>query len=826
MELTHKLTKQIHDVYYAAKGSLKYRATDPPTLSSSTGNTTTTPYNLAAGDKISFITNLPIHHVHTPLIDYDTRGQQLIGICSSYTADAECTVVQIADQTDRVKLEYTATSACVVFLSSTYEDDLIGIKIKIDRKPVESTISEPIGWDNLSMRMERHDYHGIGAEVSMDMLEFYGVAYNVIKSAYDANIDSEVIYLITNGSDTIFQGQIDLTTCSFLKGDYQSVKAKIGAIGDMTIFNNRTSIDIALNEPTTVEGELMEDPTWSSLVIPKKSLLYTNKMREKSTRTIDSRGTWGGGDSAPEDITGEFVLNDVEINEYGTVSSDGVLFAKDEDFDEKFGIDTRSHLEWDISFKVSWSTFYSVGSYSVYGEVYLYSGSQLIGRSQFDMLANSSSTKTLNVHYAAQDYANNALKLSYRFWQIGDRYNKRTYSNLKLEILAGASFKMTMYDTLANDGVATKMLFVHDALSVITKAISENALSIKSDWYGYTGSVGGGAMKAITNGYNIRGLFTDGETKRNMPLSFKSIIESLDALDCIGWGFSTESGVLYIRVEKWDWFYKDTIVLTLTNVAEVTTEVYTDRIPTELKIGYKKYATQDQYNSIDSPHGTRTFVSGIKALSKALTKECEFVADNYAIEETRRARTQNNETEETTYDENIFVFELSAFKPTGSSSLYGLEITHSATNAQNVGRASEFINAKLTPRHMAARWRSFLFATNNTTPFRFTSGEINYKASFGVQPSSVPSTSGATYYLESNEESSPQVENDNISYSHAKFKAEKISFSYPLSISQYRSVKANPYGLISVNGVLGWILDFKYSLADGMADFVLIAKNS
>ena len=390
---------------------------------------------------------------------------------------------------------------------------------------------------------------------------------------------------------------------------------------------------------------------------------------------------------------------------------------------------------------------------------------------------------------------------------------------------------MLMYDNLEEtDPVNADMLLVHDALDVVTHSISENALSVKSDWYRTpeslhnAGTTGGGALKALTNGYKIRGLFTDeNDNPRNMPVSFKTLIESLDAQDCIGWGFSEEDGTTYVRVERWDWFYKNNTVLTLTNVAEVNTDVNTDSIPTEFKIGYKKYATSDEYNSIESPHGTRTFNNGIKALTKALTKECEFVADNYAIEETRRAKKAKSETEETTYDESIFLFEL--IRKTLVGQQYPVySIGNTSISPQNVGRWSEFINAKLTPRHMAARWRGILFTANNDTPFRFTSGEINYKSSFSCYPESQTTAGVTTQSLRSFAETSPQTENDDITFLQSILKAEKISFSCPISVDQYKAIKAAPYGLVSVNGRLGWIHEFRYSFYDGMAEFTLIAK--
>lgn len=68
------------------------------------------------------------------------------------------------------------------------------------------------------------------------------------------------------------------------------------------------------------------------------------------------------------------------------------------------------------------------------------------------------------------------------------------------------------------------------------------------------------------------------------------------------------------------------------------------------------------------------------------------------------------------------------------------------------------------------------------------------------------------------------AENHPITYEQGSMKAETISFTYPLSVAEYRKVKANPYGLIEVDGTLGWIKEFSYSFSDGEAIFKLIPK--
>ncbi|MBQ9602437.1 MAG: hypothetical protein IJR42_01330 [Paludibacteraceae bacterium] len=757
-----------------------------------------------------------------------------------------------------------------------------------------AVINEPVGFDDLQMTMKRNDYHGMGAEVSLGTLEFYGLAYDLIKSSYDDDIDNEVIYSVLDASNnTLFRGVLDLSTCSFSRADYQSVKVKVGEVGPKTIFNNRTDKEIDMDDPKTIDGSAVTSPTWKSLHIPMKHLLYTilSKRDVDSEEIYQSAGdgqtsgsnyiyfyTWKNtfsGNPAPNALF--LPLGENPSVEFGTFAeqtppytTSGVInsavddirvvnpqYYANADHETKYGSNTeanvRAHLELEIR---HWRCFYQLvagGGYDRQSAKYSYyvrlvgyyekDGNHFINGNQVYISAGDGepARQTITLDLENQIPADVSLRYyleftpGYVYRGTSGDYQDVLPQQIEawIKIKAGSYFKMTMYDNLPETNVNADMLLVHDALNVVSHAISENVLPVKSDWYRTpdsqweSGTLGGGALKAITNGYKIRGLFTDGVLKRNMPMSFKALIESLSALDNIGWGFSTESGTTCVRVERWDWFYKDTVVLTLDHVAEITKDVYIDRIPTELKIGYKKYATQEQYNSIESPHGTRNYINGIKAVSKEITKECEFIADNYAIEETRRARTQKNATEETTYDESIFIFELIRKGPSSGTRVYS--IGHTAVDAENVGRAEEFINAKLTPYNMAKRWRDYLFAANNTTPLKFTTGEINYKAAFGVIPETDTVSGVVTDSLLPFGGTSKQAENLDVEYQQAKFKAEKLTFSYPLTIAQYNAIKANPYGLVQLTEgnttiAQGWILDFKYKFEDGMADFTLIAK--
>ncbi len=729
---------------------------------------------------------------------------------------------------------------------------------KLTYNETTTVIDEPIGFDDLKMTMKRHDYHGMGAEMSLGNLEFYGQAFHIIKQAYEADIDSEVLYEVYADTDLIYTGKIDLSTYSVKQADYQSVSVKVGEIGVKTTFNNRLETEVDLNIPKTIDGDPVESPNWLNLHIPMKHLLYTNISKQEADTTITTSGNnntfpetgiyIGQNGSLREDLNAQYIvipIGEIETNEFGIfekpnptsniqIADFSPQYSSSEDHESKYGENTKTTIIIHLNATLvrtsnGWSP---VGDNYIKWHLEATDGTNTILGEEKKVYKPDVNIKgaiwDLSCDLQGELNAGDNIKYYIKF-DIDLGQATAQYFWAHITVHKGSYVKMTMYDNLAETPVNADMLLVHDALNVVSHCISENALSVKSEWYRTpecnwnAGSTGGGALKVITNGYHIRGLFTEEGNERNMPLSFKNLIESLNAQDCIGWGFSIENGDTCIRVERWSWFYKNDIILTLNNVAEMQIAVDPDYIPTELSIGYKKYTTNDQYNSIDSPHATRTFANAIKAVSKDIKQECDLIADNYAIEEIRRSREQVNETQETTYDESIFLFEV-----VRNTQTYEYQITRTAyySDATNLSRPTEFLNAKLTPRRMAQRWGDFLFATNNHTAFNFIKGEINYKASYRVYDSEY-NLDGYTWQslLPFGGTATKLAEDAPITYqNHAIIQAEKITFSHPLTIAQYQAVKANPYSLVSVNGLLGWILDFKYSFADGTADFTLLAK--
>lgn len=719
---------------------------------------------------------------------------------------------------------------------STTEEGL-NIDCEVTKKS-EAIIDEPIGFDQLKMTLQRTEYHGISAEVSQLDLEFYGKAATIIKEAYETDLDTELNYIVTNNGVEVYNGMVDLSTYQETEGSYHSVSCKVGEIGVKTIFNNRNETEVDLNSDTTIDGEeLASRPTWQSLHIPIKHLAYTNL----SIRGTDETYTSSGGDHPYQDM-GVYIGHnyapyiflpigqDSINNEFGTiteqetpystnnVSDVSAQYVSDSEHETKYGNETKVMVEINLQATIERTSGGWTPVEDNYIRWYLQAedtdgniikgGEHKIHKSEVN---DKGATWDISCELKGTLSADKAIKY-YLVFDIDMDNATDQYFYAHITIKKGSSVKMTMYDNLQEETKNTNMLMVYDALETISLIITENQLPLKSDWYGYRELVGGivakhgGATKAITNGYKIRDIKTNSGKEYPMSLSFRDLFESLNAMDCIGWSI-VEEDYLCLRVERWDWFYKDEEVLAIEDANELKTSLNKDLCVTEFEIGYDKYVTSDVYNSIENLHSERKFASAVKALSNKVSAKSKIIADNYAIEETRRAQFQVKPSESFEHDESVFVFELG--KDGGS-----FVIQSSVDECTGIKRPMEFINAKLTPRQCAARWADYLFAMNGAKVLKYVTSSANSEAGF--------STDIGSLLLSMADQ--PQMENGDIGRKPHKLKAETLEFTYPLMIEQYKKIKNNPYGLITVNGIQGWIKEFTYSFVDGEAEFKLIPK--
>lgn len=754
---------------------------------------------------------------------------------------------------------------------------------------VSHVIDEPIGFDGLKTKISRGTYHGVSAEVSVSKLEFYDNggrnAATIIRNAYNTDIDTEITYTVADDSgELLYSGVLDLASYSETNANATKVSVSVGEVGIKTTFNNRSETEIDLNRTDTMDGlTLAHNPAWKKLRIPRKTILYRNEASARTQVIINTDSSQTGRFSLAVDKSHQFInfvpSETPQLDEFGDFGgmndiADSIkatsqqikdakigayyqpFFAKGAGFDEKYGDTAKYSLDINMNVKIeALEQFFdqhvtvSAGRYEYDCYLALIDMDTKFGRdlSDFTPLWKSelfhmndgdgghTANVSVNLHltnlehtklwfgvYMRNDNYNHVLN-SYYWCSAGvDDEGIRYGTPMKITIAEGGYIKMECESSGINKDVDADMIMTHEALNKIVECISDNQLHVVSSLYARPDSVypqstfGKGSLKALTNGYKIRGLFTDGDTKRNMPMSFKNIIESLDAIDCIGWGFVNENGALVIRVESWEWFYKNDVVLTINDPNEKTRTASQENMITQLTIGYKKYTTNEDISSIDSVHSERVFTSGVKAVTKEVSKLCQFIADNYSVEATRRKAIENTD-DEYKYDENIFVFELRSTETLQQGRVYAIARTY-ISQSEGISKPAELFNAALSPRRMAERWKQRIAFANSSKAFELTKGTVNYKAAYATQQSASQHT-----YLDT--VAGKLAENATIANDSPLMKAETLKVKYPISHAQYNAVKANPYGLIVVDGEKCWLKEMQYEFKTGNAEFTLIPKN-
>lgn len=753
-------------------------------------------------------------------------------------------------------------------------------------------IEEPIGFDTLKTTIKRHEYHGMSVEVSVGELEFYGQAANMIKEAYNTDLDTEMIYIVTTEhGEEIYAGEVDLTTYNEHEGEYFTVSCKVGEVGIKTTFNNRTDVDVDLNSEKTMDGEKITSYISLPLRLPQKTIVYKNESRQETTKSYSEEPTTGNKLQLPDDFrfaflnlafdtiiknekgTMEPLFHFVRIQEENNVGGYADPIYKADNESEGEDAEVVIDIALDMSVTMSESPFINLQTTNpaiVFEPKMIINGStnkHLTGKINAffrkDDWQGEKKVKANNRFTIKSNEVNN-IYLGLSVWNSNASGNNgiNNMSAFAVKINKGSYFSMT-FKTHQDTYVVAETIMVHNALNRISEVITNNQLSVKSTYYQSPKSVvnkgepGAGSLKVITNGYKIRGLRPDENNERNMPLSFKKMIESLEAIDCIGYGFSKEDGQEFIRVEKWDWFYQNHKLLDITNPREVTRMLDDSLIITELNIGYKKYTTPEDISSIDSVHGERTFTTTTRALSKQKQALCDFIADNYVIEETRRAVAKLESDEEFKHDEDIFIF---AIKGTYVSAYnLGAEIPYDIKTDYNSGFVipDDIYNAAISPTRNAFRWLSRLLCVQGIKPFKLTSGTGNYKACYSLKKSDgrelytedplaalpILNVQGEnprteyqlrediplqeTYYANVEEDGNgnyiPIPSQDDVTIPRV-FRAEELSVQYPITLEQYKAIKENPYGIVSVNGEECWIKEFQYDFNTSEAEFKLTPK--
>jgi hypothetical protein len=381
-----------------------------------------------------------------------------------------------------------------------------------------------------------------------------------------------------------------------------------------------------------------------------------------------------------------------------------------------------------------------------------------------------------------------------------------------------------------------KAYMVNEALSRITEAITDACLKVRSDYYGRTDSRpyaaeydGCGSLRAINNGLqlrraDVRDPNSDDFAPAKIFISLKDALEGLNPIDNIGFGLEPDpdrTGFEQLRIEPVEYWYREEEILSLPTATDVKVVTQEQDAYIGVKVGYQKWEVE-AVNGLDEVNASREFRTALTSVQNTLSILSKMVAGSYAIEITRQQSYAETGAADTTYDNETFIYCL-------TRALYGFNVEQgNITSPAGMFSPTTLYNWRIRPYYNLMRWfksiaNSYPNVGDTEKKLFFTGGVGNFRAS-GQNTGGCVMEAGAK--AENQDLGKADFLDDDF---QPIWRPKEIHFKYPLSIAEYRLIKASPYGYVSVQcGVGGWLKGYiksvQYSPTQGEAEFNLKLK--
>lgn len=387
-------------------------------------------------------------------------------------------------------------------------------------------------------------------------------------------------------------------------------------------------------------------------------------------------------------------------------------------------------------------------------------------------------------------------------------------------------------DTLAK-GTNTQAFMSFEVAEAVVKEITDGGAAVVSNLLGRTDigyqTDGCAALVAYSNGYQIRGFDI---ANRPVQISFKDYIEGLNATYCVGKGYELDKfGNYVVRIERFDYFYRDTEIIFLDQVSDYVEDIDTSVIYNELEFGYTKYTNNlpSSQNTLDEFCTLHDYLTPIQSFKQKLIQQCKQVTSGYAIELTRRQSFADTPKDSWTYDEDNFIIS-SVRTGTGFKS----ETLENFTASGIIGPDTAY-NIRQSPARMADRWSKWV---NSGFAYKKPSEILRntYVAKNGdlvSQLTTVDTCDSTQQFKES--DSLLLAQNGNF---EKLFYPTKITFNKRISWETVRLIRrcfvnTDPSGrnngyisVVDCNGVTqqGFLMELSYNPVSELANFILRKK--
>jgi hypothetical protein len=686
-------------------------------------------------------------------------------------------------------------------------------------------ISEPEGWNNINLILERDkEFHGV-FELFEVALRFYGNNgefdggldfLNDINDTWGVNAQ---IHLLTEISEDgvnyedLIVNLLDIQSRKEI--DFRKVEYVLLRDDFWAKFKNRYETPVDIESETDLYGEPVSNGTSITASLISQKIL--KKIDVASS--IDVIAYVDGANGSNNDFVIGVQFDEINLLELELFTSNGALILELPDGDGpthftdnglyflKVQEITTGNFECQISYKFIANRDGGIGTGVVGvkfvlkvksvddGTITEYTFSNdytdVIDRERTDLNGDATFYKThylnitLNLNIGDEVYLYGDMIAGDGFAAIHS-YEMHFGENDPTFLKYTAN---TLYPTTEAEG-----FFIHDIAGAVTDRITGETNTFYSEYLGGLNTIhrsydsdGCEWNNALVRGLQIR-QYTLSE--KPFSISFKQWWEGSNPIFNLGLSTAIIGGKQVIRVEQKAFFYNDTPILYLSFVNNIEESYDKDYIFKKVKIGYKQWQSESS-SGIDDPQTNHEYASLFKTVGNDITIQSDFIAAGLAIETTRR--TTKIKSSDYKFDDNTFIIALNPTELSSPPNEYEPELDENFDSITNLLSPETRYNSRLTPARNFLRWANYLFCglqKNIASVFKFTAGEGNYDMTSEMMPDGCPGDFDGDTLSE---------KQDIIVTEEHLFTTTVWSFKFPLSYENYKLLRDNPTMSIAVS---------------------------
>ena len=730
-------------------------------------------------------------------------------------------------------------------------------RYKLNHNPTgQQTVQEPKGFrDDDNEYVRDKSFHGIFPQMTNNLTFYNDGGYFIENIYFEYGINAEIILTKeernakTDIWEQSYTGFLDLSTYS---KDNEGVSIKFISSGLLRVIKARQNEKIELDRLDTLKGETIAylEPSEVALDgrdILLKSFLDTEKV-DSSTNNFSMRFQTKNSRTASLSVPmAEIYSSDVKIaspNEFSFTSTPDIgrvesLFYLPNDRDKVLNINIKcefdivasnidiSDISSDANLRLYLVIFENGESYNVKdriplsGNIIYRNGLRLTRvdasyvNSSFELLTGES--LSLQWYGGASSWGSFVGPVGISYGYIRPRFDNIISS---ISVVEDSQF----------DGTRSKIHFPFEVASRFLKLFTNKDEILISNVLGKTengySEDGEASLIAMAHGFWIRGFSKEDPVEVNeenryksMTTSFKDFYESYFNIWSLGAGIEKVGFKEIFRIEKLDYFYNKNILIRLgqmvngrfeyVQVSNVKRTLSKDEFISGIEIGYDKGGDYEEAIGLDEYNTKTTFTTVIDKIEQKYKSTSKYRADSYGAEFARRKSFLKFPTEDTKYDNSIWLFDLirNPLSSIFSQRLWQDDFSEEPTGVFSPSTAQ---NLRLSPFNMLLRhgWKIGAGLVKYPLNFiRYASSIANSSLTTKLKASEYPQYGGVAH-----------SENGNIlnkDLEQARMNGEIIQFDYYVDYDLLQKVQGktvilgkeiqNFYGLVSFKNENGEI---------------------